>query len=114
MKIAILGLLFCLVPVSFVYSAGRHECSFCHLPHTGGKGMLLKTPVNDLCLECHPDREGMKEHRVDITPSMHVKNFPLSDEGKLTCITCHDPHRSSSPNLLRMGASELCLECHPK
>jgi predicted CXXCH cytochrome family protein len=114
MKIAILGLLFCLVPVSFVYSAGRHECSFCHLPHTGGKGMLLKTPVNDLCLECHPDRKGMKEHKVDITPSMYRGKLPLSADGKITCVTCHDPHQWSSQNLLRMETSELCLECHPK
>jgi predicted CXXCH cytochrome family protein len=114
MKIVILGLLFCLLPVSFAYSADRHECSFCHLPHAGGKGMLLKKPVNNLCIECHPDRKGMNEHRVDITPSMDVKTLPLSADGKIICVTCHDPHQWSFPNLLRMEVSALCLECHPK
>jgi predicted CXXCH cytochrome family protein len=114
MKTILAGLIVCLLSASPLYSAGKHDCSFCHLPHAGGKSMLLKSPVNDLCLGCHPDRKSMKEHKVDITPSIHVENFPLSAEGKITCVTCHDPHRWSSPNLLRIEASELCLKCHPK
>ena len=109
----IISALFLLMPVSG-YSAPKHECSFCHIPGTGGKGMvLLKESVNDLCLECHPGRKGMGEHKVDIVPSMPVDGLPLDKNGKITCVTCHDPHRWESPSLLRMERTAICLKCHP-
>jgi predicted CXXCH cytochrome family protein len=51
------------------------------------------------------------EHKVNVVPSMRVKGLPLSD-GKITCVTCHDPHKNRYGKLLRVKAKELCLTCH--
>ncbi|MEW6585714.1 MAG: cytochrome c3 family protein [Nitrospirota bacterium] len=116
MKMLIIGLTLFFFPLTSAQAVVKHECSFCHLPHAGEKGMLLKAPVNDLCLGCHPQRKCISEHKVDVIPSMPVpvKDLPLSADGKMTCVTCHDPHRWSSPNLLRMEPSGLCSKCHPE
>ncbi|MEW6571752.1 MAG: cytochrome c3 family protein [Nitrospirota bacterium] len=115
-KILIIGLSLCFLSPISAHPAQKHECSFCHLPAAEGKGMQLKEPVNDLCLKCHPTRKCVNEseHEVDIVPSMTVEGLPLSSDGKMTCITCHNPHKWSSLNLLRMEPTLLCLKCHPE
>ncbi len=72
----------------------------------------LKKAPSGLCLECHPDRVAPQEHRVGIAPSLEPKKLPLAD-GKMTCVTCHDPHKNPYGTLLRMPETELCLACHP-
>ena len=92
----------------------KKDCALCHGSHEVKKGtILLKKPVSELCLECHPDRKTPNEHKVDIVPSMQVKQLPLT-EGKITCMTCHDPHQNTHGSLLRMPEPELCIACHPK
>jgi predicted CXXCH cytochrome family protein len=112
MRILIMGLaLFFLLPAPG-YSARKHECGFCHISHAGKGMLLLNESVNDLCLGCHPDKKGIGEHKIDIVPSRQVEGLPLGRDGKITCITCHDPHLWSSLNLLRIEPPELCLKCH--
>jgi predicted CXXCH cytochrome family protein len=53
------------------------------------------------------------EHTVDVIPSMDVGGLPLK-EGKVTCVTCHDPHKNPYSMLLRVPAKDLCLVCHKK
>ncbi len=69
------------------------------------------------CRSCHNFDSGMS-HPVDFKPSMAIPGaFPL-DEGKLTCITCHDAsagHAShGEPVGVRAGESgaALCSQCH--
>jgi len=116
MKIAFtVSVLFVFVLASdcIVFSAEKHKCDYCHISHGTAGGLLLKAPLSDLCFECHPDRKTPNEHRVDIVPSMQVGGLPLSKDGKMTCITCHDPHgQNSQSKFLRMNPSELCLKCH--
>jgi predicted CXXCH cytochrome family protein len=87
----------------------KKDCSLCHLDIQ--KGPALKKTVSDLCIDCHPDRKAPNEHKVDIVPSMQVKTLPLS-AGKITCITCHDPHRNTYGKLLRVPQNKLCSQCH--
>ena len=96
-----------------VFSAQKHECSYCHVTSDKTVQQQLKAPLSGLCLECHPDRRGPNEHKVDIVPSMKVVELPLSREGKITCATCHDPHGTAGyPMLLRAGPAEICFKCH--
>jgi predicted CXXCH cytochrome family protein len=98
---------------AYVFSAQKHQCDYCHTPHGMAEGTPLKAPLSELCLGCHPDRKNPKEHKVDIVPSMQVKGLPLDKDGKMTCITCHDPHgKSGFPTLLRIDPAELCFKCH--
>ncbi len=93
-----------------VLSAEKHECGYCHM--TSDK-MQFRSPLAELCLQCHPGRKSPNEHKVDIVPSIKVVGLPLSKDGAMTCITCHDPHGESGyPMLLRADPSQLCSRCH--
>ena len=89
----------------------KRDCSTCHVPHGSGGMLALKEPVTLLCIGCHPDRKGSAEHKVDSVPSMLIAGLPLI-EGKLACITCHDPHANTNGKMLRMSPEKLCLACH--
>lgn len=89
-------------------------CVACHDPHAADEQFMLRKPINQLCLGCHPVLPG--------GPGGHpVAGHPLSAPRehrrpgrKLTCVGCHDPHGSSFKYLLvetKLGA-RLCRECH--
>lgn len=83
--------------------------------------------INKLCNGCH-ERDGVRKapHSVGVTSSsestwrMDYLGYPL-DQGKLTCITCHDEvsHRRpdpANPKFLRGGPyadkDQFCYRCH--
>ncbi len=99
-------------PTSFPLPASKKDCAACHLTEGTKTSATLKKAPSDLCLECHPDRVAPQEHRVGIPLSPAPKKLPLAD-GKITCVTCHDPHTNPYGSLLRMPETELCLVCHP-
>lgn len=95
----------------------------------------LRTPLvqerkagdRDTCAECHDglvvDGRAVFDHNllfhpVDIVPVKHIpEQFRLSDDGKVTCRTCHSPHAASeegaSPFLRDVkDADALCIGCH--
>jgi predicted CXXCH cytochrome family protein len=87
------------------------KCTVCHVSHNGG---LVKQPLTELCVICHKERLQEGEHIVDIVPKYPVpRDLPLTKDGKLTCITCHDQH-SREPMMLRMETMILCNKCHKK
>lgn len=90
----------------------KQDCSNCHPGAEGPRSGTLAKGLSGLCLDCHPDRIAPQEHRVDIVPAMPVKDLPLF-EGRMTCATCHDPHRNTHGSLLRKPEADLCLSCHP-
>jgi predicted CXXCH cytochrome family protein len=130
-------------------------CGVCHFVHGGQKGYLWarKTVsksgniVQDLCIGCHNERGMAKEkvikdysHPVNIsltesglttTLPLFDKEGHLSNNGIMTCETCHDPHRWSPDqptigehfkvegnarnSFLRMSnfpSPKLCGNCH--
>lgn len=90
----------------------KKDCSLCHPSSgTGEPRPELLKKLSDLCLDCHPDRKSPAEHRFDIVPSMPVRDLPLSD-GRITCVTCHDPHADPYRKMLRVQPKDLCLQCH--
>lgn len=99
-------------PAAYPLPESKKDCSTCHLPAGTGTSPALKNKLSALCLDCHMDRVAPSEHQVDIVPKMEVKGLPLTD-GRITCFTCHDPHRNPHGGLLRKPETELCLSCHP-
>jgi predicted CXXCH cytochrome family protein len=89
---------------------GYHkECIDCHKEKDSKE---LKTEVNALCLGCHP-QSIERDHPINIKPAIQPKNLPLDSEGKINCITCHEPHgKGTVESLLRMDFNQLCQECH--
>jgi predicted CXXCH cytochrome family protein len=112
-KLTLIILAVSLTAAGHAYSAEKHECSYCHVVSGKTPGAALKAPLSGLCFGCHPDRKNANEHKVDMVPSMKVEGLPLAEDGRMTCVTCHDPHeKSGHPKLLRLKQSELCLKCH--
>ena len=133
-------------------------CSACHLPHKAARKLYGEEDfTTKLCLSCH-SKEGIGEisipadykHPLDVKPFekqdtdsvlqyVGVKkeelNLPLFNkygirdkDGKITCTTCHDPHRWRSDStkgeirkdvpgdrtsfFLRKPSPDICSECH--
>jgi len=81
---------------------GAMKCSDCHNPHGGFelKQTRLATGADAPCLKCHVDKQG----------PFAFEHAPVKTEG---CVSCHTPHGSNNPRLLRTSAvAQLCLECH--
>lgn len=81
---------------------GLLQCSDCHNPHGGFVGKQLRSAAaqDSVCFTCHKDKQGpfVFEHQ------------PVKTEG---CETCHSPHGSPNPRLLKTSnLNILCLKCH--
>ena len=81
---------------------GLIQCSDCHNPHGGFAGKQLRSAAarDSLCFTCHVDKQGpfVFEHQA------------VKTEG---CETCHSPHGSPNPRLLKTSnLNLLCLSCH--
>lgn len=70
------------------------------------QGQGVAGAQGDTCLQCHDglvldDRQvwqdDLDHHPVDVVPDYEVPAFfPLDDQGRLRCTTCHSPHGASS------------------
>ncbi|MBZ5570602.1 MAG: DmsE family decaheme c-type cytochrome [Acidobacteriia bacterium] len=81
---------------------GLIQCSDCHSVHgTGPVRQVRALPSGDfVCYKCHADKQG---------PFVY-EHVPVKTEG---CASCHTPHGSTNPRLLRVSQINLlCLQCH--
>ena len=85
------------------------SCLQCHSVHEGEGRKSLKTPAvfeemvqTETCLKCH------KKQKADMRLASH---HPLP-EGKMTCVSCHNPHGGIDGNLKADSSEELCARCH--
>ncbi|MBI4710126.1 MAG: hypothetical protein HY759_03345 [Nitrospirae bacterium] len=106
-------------------SNGRMACMTCHI--CKGEVCILRKNTRELCTACHDGVMGNRnvnvpgDHAVDIF-YIQSKNFKtLIDkrvifvDGKVTCISCHNPYSSEKARLVKSKAgSGLCLTCHRK
>jgi DmsE family decaheme c-type cytochrome len=77
---------------------GKLVCSDCHESHGQGHGSLRAESLNQLCFQCHTEKEGpfVWEHA------------PVTE----SCAICHAPHGTVANNLLHQPTTFLCLRCH--
>jgi|GEM_PF-1025331 len=82
--------------------------------------------IDALCLGCHNEDQGIKPIKIHTTHPTSVKptysKVPekLLWEGKLTCVSCHNPH-PSNPNYMYLVVQTnkgkdmglFCAQCHP-
>lgn len=81
---------------------GLVECDDCHNVHgTTTLRQVRDLPSGDaVCYKCHADKQG---------PFVY-EHVPVKAEG---CTSCHTPHGSTNPRLLRVSQINLlCLQCH--
>lgn len=89
-----------------VHEAAGVRCAECHTLHAATpirkEGTTLNR-VTERCLSCHSSqRRGITQR------SRH----PLL-EGKMDCVSCHNPHGSPTEALVRADSiNDLCYSCH--
>jgi predicted CXXCH cytochrome family protein len=94
------------------------SCRWCHesrpIPGKRGQGGLLASPTM-VCLQCHQvtPHPANKNH-VDFAVPVAKVRLPLGEGGKVTCVTCHEPHHSGEfpRERLRSRSRNLCVSCH--
>jgi DmsE family decaheme c-type cytochrome len=88
------------------HQARNLSCVSCHSVHSPKSegGQLVKANAMALCAQCHREKVA----KIDRSGHMPVR------EGKMACVTCHNPHGTANVKLLRAGLSsaESCTSCH--
>ena len=82
-------------------------CTDCHVAHTGPgatkRSQLANLTVEDTCNTCHKE-QVRAENKFSHHPTR---------EGKMNCASCHNPHGTASPKLVKaISTKELCFNCH--
>jgi len=95
------------------------DCIECHSPHTTTRDKLLLDDLENMsefCLSCHDGEAPQHPHGIKPSDKIHLNDEKkwLSYEGKVTCISCHNPHKSKNPSLLRESPEDggFCSNCH--
>lgn len=81
--------------------------------------------ITDNCLQCHNNQPPAlqtteADHPVNITYTQQTGYKQVTDprivlvNGKITCITCHDPYKTEPKRLVLPSQNQLCLSCHSK
>jgi len=82
------------------------SCVTCHSVHNpkSEKAQLKATSVTETCVTCH---------KTEVAKLQRFGHMPLR-EGKMDCVSCHNPHGSTGVRLLKVGnwVNETCVSCH--
>lgn len=91
-------------------------CHKCHDPHGTENRWVLKKSSEVLCLSCHEEEGTLKihNHPYNVRPRNPLDTpLKLTVKGLLECVSCHNPHATESPNLLRVDSEDdICMGCH--
>jgi len=121
------------LPKGFPLKDGKLYCGTCHTPHTktGSEKKLDYTFMREpnansaLCIKCHRENDEKRlNHPTFKTEEKPLKleyaekilelGGKLTEDAKVTCESCHSPHRGRAKNALieRADNSLLCSLCH--
>ncbi|BBG66110.1 cytochrome c family protein [Hydrogenimonas sp.] len=94
---------------------GAGKCNLCHNPHSSDVNKnFLREKVWALCTSCHADKSSKRKY-IEIFKKKYLQGEKIDRkfaEGSFVCITCHDPHSSDRPYLLRekyRGIENVCI-----
>lgn len=100
------------------------RCNKCHNPHSSPNPFFLRKPIWELCTTCHAEKASGKHVINAFVFSRNKEGHPTrgrpdpSRPGReLVCSSCHNPHGSKGPFLLRTTGStpfKVCKRCHKK
>ena len=89
---------FSMLPSHHPIAEGKMVCSDCHDAHGQAQGNLKEATINEVCYECHAEKEG----------PFAYEHAPVTEN----CAICHEPHGTVANNLLRQPTTFLCMRCH--
>jgi len=104
--------------IAGVWAAPGIQCERCHgegEEHIGGRGdqsKIVKNPSAELCGQCHYlDGRPRIEAQGGLIRSDQYDELRNSPHGMLTCVVCHDPHKSTRYHLGGVK-TPTCTPCH--
>lgn len=86
-------------------------CVSCHqVMHKASPDHLLaRSGVVQTCAQCHVLRRSQTYRNAH----MPVRSGMLLDEGWMDCTSCHNPHGTVTPKLLKANSpNDVCYSCH--
>lgn len=98
----------------------RKACILCHVsPPAEGEtrrdaNLKFGGDVVALCSSCHEGYRHMHPVKIAVAPDLKSpEDLPLDKDGKITCITCHDPMEGTGVHRRKKVVGRaLCLNCH--
>jgi len=97
------------------------RCNKCHNPHSSPNPFFLRKPIWQLCTTCHAEKASGKHVINAFVFSRNREGHPTrgrpdpSRPGReLVCSSCHNPHGSKGPFLLRTTGSTPFKVCKRK
>jgi predicted CXXCH cytochrome family protein len=89
----------------------KQQCNNCHLAEHSNQ---LRPDVNSVCLACH---KNVQTPTATSAPSIRITDLlvrvPMHDPVRRgECVSCHTPHRSTRPHLIKPIAEQVCYQCH--
>jgi len=91
------------------------QCGGCHDPHSTNNEWVLKKSSEEICLGCHDPKSTLKNHKhpFNVKPKNKLAvDLELTPEGRLECLSCHNPHSSRQQFMLKMETESICVGCH--
>lgn len=89
-----------------MHDARNLSCTTCHSVHSpkSEKAQLKAATPMDTCVTCH---------KTEVAKLQRSGHMPLR-EGKMDCMSCHNPHGTTNVRMLRVGnwINETCVSCH--
>ena len=93
------------------------DCLRCHVAHWSDREAGLVEDPGILCEQCHriEPRSPAHPHPGVSKPTTEAgRALPWLKDGKLQCISCHNPHAAEMDGLLRATLDQGCNGCHTK
>lgn len=99
------------------------DCGDCHAVHATDNAGLLTDPMTKTCLACHAKVKKVPHAAAGL---VNASSHPVGDEKPgvqdpnlpgqtYSCASCHFPHMSDTPRLLRFDMRDpfgFCQKCH--
>lgn len=83
------------------------KCTACHDAHSTNNESVLIKCSEEVCLECHLEQGTLQKHQhpYNVAPSKALEDkLRLTEDGTLECLSCHEPHSTNSPHLLKLSS----------
>ena len=88
-------------------------------PHMDDLSQLKGPEALALCGRCHRTAADVKAQKLDASATQRFQPYGLAlslcyrrSNGRLTCMTCHDPHTDADAPASQARYVSVCLSCH--
>jgi predicted CXXCH cytochrome family protein len=82
------------VKAGAMHKESELSCASCHTMHTQNDPLLDHSQTALICVNCHTEKQ----------PQQQVKGLHLIENGRVTCLDCHNPHAKLN--------DATCTHCH--